>query len=164
MVDGGESDDHQFIASFIIEKFQKHLRTTRELIHEFVARGRIWRPFFNVGPKGTWVASCGLSTPSLLASARSSLQLETRTKKGEPGRETPLKKPHEDKGTEFMEIRALKGMMGNVDGKSSKLIYRELSDQWVTYNNPKDVACDDTLHAMLKITLENPSLVMTGSP
>jgi len=126
--------------------------------------GRIWRFSFNVGPKGKWVASCGLSSPSLPACARSSLRLETHTKKGDPGCETPLKKVYEDKGTEFMEIRAPKGKMGNVDGKFSKLIYRELSDQWVTYDNPKDVACDDTLHAMLKITLGNPPLVMTGSP
>ncbi|KAG2055047.1 hypothetical protein BDR06DRAFT_954604 [Suillus hirtellus] len=39
-----------------------------------------------------------------------------------------------------------------------------LSDQWVIYDNPKDVACDDTLDKMLEITLENPPLVMTGLP
>ncbi|KAG1800716.1 hypothetical protein EV424DRAFT_1647959 [Suillus variegatus] len=156
--DGG--DNYQFVASFVIEKFQKRLCTTRELNYEFVARGRIWRFSFNVGPEGKWVASCGLSSPSLPACARSSLRLETRT----TGRETP-RKVHEDEGTEFKEIRAPKGKMGIVDGKA-KPTYLEskLSDQWVTYDNPNDLACDDTLHATLKITLENTPPVMTGSP
>ncbi|KAG1789603.1 uncharacterized protein HD556DRAFT_769537 [Suillus plorans] len=128
--DGG--DNYQFVASFIIEKFQKRLRTTQELNYEFVARGRIWRFSFNVGPKEKWVASCGLSLPSLSAYARSSLRLETHTKTGEPGRETP-RKVHED--TKSMEMRAAKGKMGNVDGKVKPTVYwdSELSDQWVIY-------------------------------
>ncbi|KAG1897698.1 uncharacterized protein F5891DRAFT_1279930 [Suillus fuscotomentosus] len=103
-VDNG-GDNHQFIVSFDIEKFQKRLCTTRELNYEFVARGRIWRFSFNVGPEGKWVASCGLSSPSLPACARSSLRLETHT----TGRGTP-RKVHKDEGTEFKEIRAPKGM------------------------------------------------------
>ncbi|KAG2091986.1 uncharacterized protein F5147DRAFT_722794 [Suillus discolor] len=128
--DGG--DNYQFVASFVIEKFQKRLCTTRELNYEFVARGRIWRFSFNVGPKEKWVASCGLSSPSLPACARSSLRLETHTKEGKPGRETP-KKVHEDKG--IMEIQAAKGKTGNADGKAKRATYwdSELSDQWVTY-------------------------------
>lgn len=39
-VDGGETDDYQLVAFFIIQKFQKRLRlTTQELNYEFVARG-----------------------------------------------------------------------------------------------------------------------------
>ncbi|KAG2055044.1 hypothetical protein BDR06DRAFT_954600 [Suillus hirtellus] len=158
--DGG--DNYQFVASFVIEKFQKRLCTTRELNYEFVARGRIWRFSFNVGPKEKWVASCGLSWPSLPAYARSSLRLETHTKTGEPGRETP-RKVHED--TNFMEMRVAKGKTGNADKKAKPTYWdSELSDQWVTYDNPNDLACDDTLHATLEITLEDTPPVMTGSP
>ncbi|KAG2036695.1 hypothetical protein BDR03DRAFT_1011450 [Suillus americanus] len=39
--EGGELDDHQFIASSRIRMFQKRLRTTQELKQEFVARGRV---------------------------------------------------------------------------------------------------------------------------
>ncbi|KAG1840317.1 hypothetical protein C8R48DRAFT_77032 [Suillus tomentosus] len=124
-----QGDNHQFIVSFDIEKFQKRLCTTRELNYEFVARGRIWRFSFNVGPEGKWVANCGLSSPSLPACARSSLRLETHT----TGRGTP-RKVHEDEGTEFKEIRAPKGKMGNVDGKAKPTYWEsKLSDQWVTY-------------------------------
>ncbi|KAG1897664.1 uncharacterized protein F5891DRAFT_1046928 [Suillus fuscotomentosus] len=98
---GGELDDHQFVASFRIRMFQKRLRATRELNYDFVARGRIWCFRFYMGKKGRWVAGFCLSSPSLPASPRPSLLLETEN--GEPGRETPPKRVYKEVGTKFTE-------------------------------------------------------------
>ncbi|KAG1789598.1 uncharacterized protein HD556DRAFT_1311192 [Suillus plorans] len=110
VVDGGEMDDYQFAAFFIIEKFQKCLcLTTREDVYGDSAL--MW------GLRGNGLlAVVSLGTIFRLVHILYSGQ-KTHTKKGEPGREAPLKKVY--------------------------------------------ATCDDTLHAMLEITLENPPLVMT---
>lgn len=51
--------------------------------------GRIWSLSFGLGRKGKWVVGFGLSSPSLPVSpVRYSIVVETRTRKGESGRET----------------------------------------------------------------------------
>ncbi|KAG1807579.1 hypothetical protein EV424DRAFT_1647018 [Suillus variegatus] len=149
---GGELDDHQFVASFRIRMFQKRLRTTRELNYDFVARGHIWWFRFYMGKKGRWVAGFGLSSPSLPASPRPSLLLETGN--GEPGRETPPKRVYKEVATEFRETLVSKGYIGDVDGEHLVNIHWWLDDHWVTYDNSTDVDCDNTLHAKLEITLK----------
>ncbi|KAG1789634.1 uncharacterized protein HD556DRAFT_1311223 [Suillus plorans] len=149
---GVELDDHQFVASFRIRMFQKRLHATRELNYDFVARGRIWWFRFYMGSKGRWIAGYGLSSPSLPASPRPSLLLETGN--GEPGRETPPKRVFKGVGIESTNTLVSEEYIGNVDGQRFVSMTWELDDQWVTYNNPTDVDCDSTLHAKLEITLK----------
>ncbi|KAG2091956.1 uncharacterized protein F5147DRAFT_722661 [Suillus discolor] len=155
---GGEPDDHQFVASFRIRMFQKRLRATQELNYDFVARGRIWWFRFFVGKKGRWAAGLGLSSPSLPASPRPSLLLETGN--GEPGRETPTKRVFKGAGTQFTETQFTETLVSKeyigdvVNGKPCVNISWWLNDQWVTYDNSTDADCDNTLHAKLEITLK----------
>ncbi|KAG1836669.1 hypothetical protein F4604DRAFT_1692730 [Suillus subluteus] len=156
--EGGELDDHQFVASFHIRMFQKRLRTTQELKHEFVAQGRIWWFRFYMGPWWKWLVGFGLSPPSLPACPKPSLLLETFTREGEPGCETLHKGLYcVGRGTNFMETlvpdEPESRYIGNVDGEA--LISRRwpLGD-WVTYDNPVYVDCDGTLHAKLEMTLK----------
>ncbi|KAG1789604.1 uncharacterized protein HD556DRAFT_1446830 [Suillus plorans] len=126
-----ELDDNQFVVSFRIRMFQKRLCTTRRLNYDFVARGRIWSFRFEMGNKGKWIVGFGLSSPSLPVSLECySLLLETRTTKGESGRETPPKRVFE--------------------GASRK---GELETH-IPMGNPTDVDGGNILHAKLEVTLE----------
>ncbi|KAG1857464.1 hypothetical protein F4604DRAFT_1685163 [Suillus subluteus] len=157
--EGGELDDHQFVAYFHIRMFQKHLCTsTQELKHEFVVQGCIWWFHFYMGSRWKWLVSFGLSLPSLPACPKPSLLLETFTREGEPGCKTPHKGLYRvDRGTNFMETlmpdEPESRYSGNVDGEA--LISRRWPfGNWVTYDNPTYVDCDGTLHAKLEMTLK----------
>ncbi|KAG2099118.1 hypothetical protein BD769DRAFT_1677474 [Suillus cothurnatus] len=79
----GESSDYQFAASFRIRMFQKRLRITHKLKHEFVAGGRIWWFCFDIGIKGKWRIVFGLSSPSMPVCPKASFWIEDNR---EPGR------------------------------------------------------------------------------
>ncbi|KAG1797566.1 uncharacterized protein BJ212DRAFT_1591963 [Suillus subaureus] len=138
--EGGELDDHQFVASFHIGMSQKCLRATQELKQEFVAQGRIWWIRFYMGTSWRWRVGCGLSSPSLPACPKSSLLLGTHTRQGEPGRETP---PKVLVRTEFLETVVPdepKRYIGDV-GKAL-IAWSSLLGDWVTYELRWDLTCE----------------------
>ncbi|KAG1800715.1 hypothetical protein EV424DRAFT_420376 [Suillus variegatus] len=148
-------DGNQFVASVHIMMFQKRLCTIQKLKYDFVARGRIWSLSFGLGRKGKWVVGFGLSSPSLPVSpVRYSIVVETRTRKGESGRETLPKRVFKGGSKTCAQTHVPLGYIGNVDGEKFEWTSWTLGDQLVTYDDPTDVDCDKILHAKLEMTLK----------
>ncbi|KAG1840319.1 hypothetical protein C8R48DRAFT_740706 [Suillus tomentosus] len=148
-------DDNQFVASFHIRMFQKRLCTTRKLKCEFIARGRIWSLGFEMGRKGKWIVGFGLSSPSLPVSPVCySIVVETLTRKGESGRETPPKRVFKGGSKTCEQTHVPLGYIGKVDGEKFERTSWTLGDQLVTYDDLTDVDCDKILHAKLEMTLK----------
>ncbi|KAG1807592.1 hypothetical protein EV424DRAFT_1427333 [Suillus variegatus] len=90
-VTGGMGNDHEFVVSFCIRKFQTRLRITHKLNYEFVADGRIWFLRFDMSTvQWNWRVLYGVSSPSLPACTKVLFKIE-----GKPGRK-PLKLPPGD--------------------------------------------------------------------
>ncbi|KAG1843703.1 hypothetical protein C8R48DRAFT_765417 [Suillus tomentosus] len=141
-------NNHQFVVSFRIRKFQRRLRITHKLNYEFVADGRIWFLRFDMYTvKWKWRVLYGVSSPSLPACTKASLKIE-----GKPGRK-PLKLPPSDNFAETIvpqEPDYFQKYSG-VAGKPTVYVWWPLGD-WVMYDNPVYVDRDGALHATLRLT------------
>ncbi|KAG2143662.1 hypothetical protein DEU56DRAFT_854561 [Suillus clintonianus] len=149
-VDSGDGlDQNQFVAHFLIRKFQKRLRTTQSVDVEFVAAGRIWFLRFYMDLDGKWRIGFGISDPSHPARPVASILIEAH--RGDPGCAAPYE------GLQFGPSKSVVlappgHNMHKSKGDVKVLVFWSMTD-WPMDDHTKYVDCDGSLHVKMTMRL-----------